>query len=49
MTMDWTAWIADLDLAAFGEEIRALGKELEKGQGEADAAHLRKVRCEETV
>ena len=31
MTMDWTAWIADLDLAAFGEEIRALGKELEKG------------------
>ena len=36
-------WIEKLDLAGFAEEIRALGKELEAGQGPADAAHLRKL------
>ena len=37
------AWIEKMDLAGFRDEIRALGKELEAGQGPADAAHLRKL------
>ena len=36
-------WIGSLDLSGFRDEIRALGKELEAGQGPADAAHLRKL------
>ena len=31
------AWIEKMDLAGFRDEIRALGKELEAGQGPADA------------
>jgi fatty acid desaturase len=36
-------WIADLDLAAFQADIKKLGDELEKNQGEEDVRHLNKM------
>ncbi|EOD40666.1 hypothetical protein EMIHUDRAFT_454147 [Emiliania huxleyi CCMP1516] len=36
-------WIARVDLAAFGKECRELGSRLEKGQGEADVKHLKRM------
>ncbi|KAL9178988.1 hypothetical protein ACHAXT_011961 [Thalassiosira profunda] len=36
-------WIADLDYAAFGKEVAALGKQLLQETGEADVAHLEKI------
>ena len=36
-------WIGKLDLCAFRDEIRALGKELALQQGPADLAHLNKI------
>jgi fatty acid desaturase len=36
-------WIATFDFPSFSEEIRALGKKLEKEQGPADIAHLNKM------
>ena len=37
-------WVATLDLDAFGAEVTALGRRLESEQGDADVAHLRKMR-----
>eukprot|EP00448_Togula_jolla_P039046 CAMPEP_0170645738 /NCGR_PEP_ID=MMETSP0224-20130122/43259_1 /TAXON_ID=285029 /ORGANISM="Togula jolla, Strain CCCM 725" /LENGTH=508 /DNA_ID=CAMNT_0010977013 /DNA_START=38 /DNA_END=1564 /DNA_ORIENTATION=- len=34
-------WIADLDLPAFGKEVKDLGERLKKEQGRADRLHLR--------
>lgn len=36
-------WIENFDLEAFTEEIRVLGKRLEKEQGPKDVAHLNKI------
>ena len=36
-------WIATVDYEAFAAEIRKLGEELEKNQGEADVKHLHKM------
>lgn len=36
-------WLQKFDFAAFSEEIRALGKKLEREQGPADVAHLNKM------
>lgn len=36
-------WISNLDLRAFTEDIRELGKTLEKNQGPEDVAHLKKL------
>jgi len=36
-------WIGKLDLDAFTEDIRKLGDELEKNQGDADVRHLKKM------
>ena len=36
-------WVKDLDLQAFAADIKALGDELEKNQGEADVRHLNKM------
>ena len=36
-------WIGKLDLCAFRDEIKALGKELALQQGPADLAHLNKI------
>jgi len=36
-------WISKVDLTAFGKECRALGDRLEKGQGEADMKHLKRM------
>jgi fatty acid desaturase len=36
-------WIEQFDLAAFTEDIRKLGEVLEKNQGDADVAHLKKI------
>mmetsp|Transcript_86385 Transcript_86385/g.225341 ORF Transcript_86385/g.225341 Transcript_86385/m.225341 type:complete len:420 (+) Transcript_86385:29-1288(+) len=36
-------WIAQLDLAGFGREVRELGQRLEKDQGQADQDHLHKL------
>jgi fatty acid desaturase len=36
-------WLQTCDLKGFKDEIEALGKELERGQGEADEAHLHKM------
>jgi len=36
-------WVEKLDLDAFTEDIRKLGEELEKNQGEADVRHLKKM------
>lgn len=38
------AWIAKLDLQAFGADVRALGRRLRDEEGEADLAHFRKIR-----
>lgn len=35
-------WMADVDLKAFGDDIRELGKRLSAEQGPADVAHLHK-------
>jgi len=40
---DDEAWIEKFDLAAFQADIKALGDELEKGQGEDDVRHLKKM------
>eukprot|EP00568_Trieres_chinensis_P012876 CAMPEP_0183295570 /NCGR_PEP_ID=MMETSP0160_2-20130417/3474_1 /TAXON_ID=2839 ORGANISM="Odontella Sinensis, Strain Grunow 1884" /NCGR_SAMPLE_ID=MMETSP0160_2 /ASSEMBLY_ACC=CAM_ASM_000250 /LENGTH=435 /DNA_ID=CAMNT_0025457075 /DNA_START=95 /DNA_END=1402 /DNA_ORIENTATION=- len=40
---DDEAWIEKFDLAAFQADIKALGDELEKGQGEDDVRHLNKM------
>jgi Fatty acid desaturase len=37
------AWLRDLDLAGFANEIRALGKRLEAQQGQDDVRHLNKM------
>ena len=37
-------WIGRLDLDAFGDDVKALGRRLRAGEGEADLAHLRKMR-----
>jgi fatty acid desaturase len=37
------AWLTKFDFEGFSEEIRALGKTLEAGQGEEDVAHLNKM------
>lgn len=39
----YDAWAADLDYAAFRKDVHALGQRLEKGQGEADVRHLKKM------
>jgi len=36
-------WIATVDYEAFASDIRKLGEELEKNQGEADVKHLNKM------
>uniref|UniRef100_A0A7S2WM42 Fatty acid desaturase domain-containing protein n=1 Tax=Mucochytrium quahogii TaxID=96639 RepID=A0A7S2WM42_9STRA len=36
-------WIKELDVEAFGKEIRELGQKLRTGQGEADVYHLEKI------
>lgn len=36
-------WLAKFDFESFSEEIRALGKKLEAGQGEEDVDHLNKM------
>jgi hypothetical protein len=36
-------WIASADFEAFASDIRKLGEELEKNQGEADVKHLNKM------
>ena len=36
-------WIGKLDLYAFRDEIKALGKQLAAQQGPADLAHLNKI------
>jgi fatty acid desaturase len=36
-------WIQDFDLDAFTADIKKLGEELEKNQGDADVRHLRKM------
>jgi len=36
-------WIGDLDIAAFREDIKKLGDELEKNQGVEDVRHLNKM------
>ena len=36
-------WIEKLDIDAFRDEIKQLGKQLAKQQGEKDVAHLRKI------
>jgi len=36
-------WIADFDVANFAKEIRDLGNELERNQGDEDVRHLRKM------
>lgn len=36
-------WIENFDLQAFTEEVRVLGKRLEKDQGPEDVAHLNKI------
>lgn len=36
-------WIADLDITAFRADIKKLGDELEKNQGEEDVRHLNKM------
>ena len=38
------AWIAELDLDAFGAEVRALGRRLQSEEGDADLDHLRTVK-----
>ena len=38
------AWIQQLDLEAFGTEVRALGKRLANEEGEADLQHFNKIR-----
>ena len=37
------AWIAELDLAGFKEDVAELGKELRAAQGPEDVAHLKKI------
>lgn len=37
-------WIANLDLEAFGSEVRALGRRLKSEEGDADLQHLRKIQ-----
>ena len=37
-------WIANFDLAAFGSDVKALGADLRRNEGEADEAHFRKIR-----
>jgi len=37
------AWIANVDLDAFGRDVKALGKRLEKAQGEDDVNHIKKI------
>ena len=37
------AWIDAVDIEAFKRDVRELGEELKKGQGEEDNAHLRKM------
>jgi len=36
-------WVEDLDVVAFAADIKALGDELEKQQGDADVRHLNKM------
>lgn len=36
-------WIAQVDYDAFAEDVRRLGEQLEKNQGEADVKHLNKM------
>ena len=36
-------WASTLDYTAFRAEVHALGNELEKGQGDADISHLKKM------
>ena len=36
-------WLAKLDFPAFAQEIKVLGKKLEKDQGPADVAHLNRM------
>ena len=38
------AWIGQLDLEAFGTDVRELGRKLKAGEGEADLLHLRKLQ-----
>ncbi len=37
------AWIRDLDFEAFGKEVDALGKKLQKSTGDDDVEHLNKI------
>ena len=39
-----TSWIDELDLRAFGKEVRALGRRLASNEGDADLRHFRKIR-----
>jgi len=42
-SLPYNAWLKDFDLKAFTNDIKALGKTLEKNQGPADVAHLNKI------
>ena len=37
-------WVSNLDLDAFGSDVRALGRELASQEGEADLNHFRMIR-----
>merc|ERR1712232_568732 len=37
------AWIENLDYKAFGKEVTALGRELQKGSSQEDVDHLNKI------
>ena len=37
-------WVSNLDLDAFGSDVRALGRELASQEGEADLNHFRTIR-----